>query len=554
MKARVWCLALFAGMGVACRAPSPGNAEQAAATETRPGPSLFPGIGTHHHPIMTSNADAQKFFDQGVSLVFAFNHEEAVRSFQRASELDPGSPMPLWGLAWALGPNYNLDIDDPRARQALEAIDKAKSLSANAPQVEKDYVAAMAVRYAADLKADRAALARGYSQAMGELMRKYPDDLDAATLYAESLMNLHPWKLWTLDGKAGEDTPRILEVLESVLRRAPNHAGANHYYIHSVEASRAPERALPSAERLKTLAPSAGHLAHMPAHILARTGDHEGAAKANLAGAEADRTYLKSAPPDAYYGLAYYSHNLHFLSDSNMMRGRFADARQSAAELAERLTPHANMMPMIESMVVTPTSVLLRFGRYDDILKEPAPPADRPVMTAWRHFARGVALARKGQVDQATAEQTQLVASIARVPDSALFGGTGLESARNVLDIARLVLTARIAAARGTNDAATTFWRQAVAGADRVAYDEPPVWFYPIRESLGAALLQSGRPADAEQVFREDLTRHPRNARSLFGLRESLMQQNKTSDAAWVDSQFKEAWKDADSTLTVEDL
>jgi tetratricopeptide (TPR) repeat protein len=311
---------------------------------------------------------------------------------------------------------------------------------------------------------------------------------------------------------------------------------------------------LPSAIRFKTLAPAAGHLAHMPAHIYARTGDHAGAAGANLDGAAADRAYLKNMPPDNFYGLAYFSHNLHFLADSQMMQGRFADARQAAGEVAERLTPHADMMPMIESLVVMPMSVLMRFGRYDDILKEPAPPTNRPVMTAWWHFARGVAFARKGTVDQATAEQIQLAATTAQVPDSAMFGGTGLESAKNVLGIARLVLAARIAAARGANDEAIASWRQAVAGADKVAYDEPPVWFYPIRESLGAALLKAGRATEAEQAFRDDLVKHPRNARSLFGLRESLIRQKKDADAAWVDTQFKDAWKNADTMLALDDL
>ncbi len=560
MKARLCGLVLVACMAVACRAPASGDAKPAATTDApskevaRTGPSLLSGFGTHHHPITTSSPEAQAFFDQGFALVFAFNHEEAARSFQHAADLDPRAPMPHWGVAWAIGPNYNLDVDDPRAKQALDAIEKAKGLSVSASPAERDYVAAMAVRYSSNPKADRAALARRYSEAMGDLMRRYPDDLDAATLYAESLMNLHPWKLWTLDGKPGEDTGTILNVLESVLRRDPNHVGANHYYIHSVEASTAPERALPSATRLKTLAPAAGHLAHMPAHIFARTGDHAAAAEANLAGAEADRVYLKNAPPDSFYGLAYYSHNLHFLVDSDMMQGRFAEAQRAATELAERFLPHAGMMPMIESICVSPISVLLRFARNDDVLKLPAPPANRPVMSSWWHFARGVALARTRQVDPAASERDQLTASIARVPDSALFGGGGFESAKAILGIAGVVLDARIASARGSTDGAIVLWKQAIAAVDGLSYDEPPIWFYPVRESLGSALLQAGRVDEAEQVFREDLRRHPRNARALFGLRESLARQHKDADAAWVDGEFREAWKNADAKLTLEDL
>jgi len=336
-----------------CRAPATQtdtstNTYAVSTTTPTPNAGLLAGVGAHHHPIATTNPDAQKFFDQGMALVFGFNHEEATRSFQRAADLDPRAPMPHWGIAWSLGPNYNLDIDDPRAKRAFEAIDTATKLSVNGTAVERDYVAAMATRYSQDPKADRPALARRYSQAMADLVRRYPEDLDAATLYAESLMNLRPWKLWTLDGKPAEDTPQILAVLESVIKRAPDHMGANHYYIHATEASASPERALPSATRLETLAPAAGHLVHMPAHVYARTGDHAAAARANLAGANADRVYLKNMPPETFYGMAYYSHNLHFLADSDMMQGRFADAQQAAAELAERLLPHAEMMPMIE--------------------------------------------------------------------------------------------------------------------------------------------------------------------------------------------------------------
>ena len=544
-------------LATGCRAPAPQSNTTSARPSTAPAATtagILPGVGAHHHPIATTSPDAQKFFDQGMALVFGFNHEEATRSFQRAAELDPRAPMPHWGIAWSLGPNYNLDIDDPRAKRAFEAIDTATRLGVNGSPVERDYVAAMATRYSQDPKADRPALARRYSQAMADLVRRYPEDLDAATLYAESLMNLRPWKLWTLDGKPAEDTPQILATLESVLKRAPNHMGANHYYIHAVEASTAPERALPSAARLETLAPAAGHLVHMPAHIYARTGDHAAAAKANLAGANADRVYLKDMPPDNFYGMAYYSHNLHFLTDSDMMQGRLAEAQQAASELAQRILPHADMMPMVESMAVSPLNVLMRFGRHEDILKQAAPPDNRPVMVAWWHFARGVSQARMQHVEEAEMERAQLRTAAARVPETALFGGSGLESARAVVTIAGVVLDARIAEARRQNDAAIAAWTNAVAAADRLAYDEPPVWFYPIRESLGAALLRAGRSAEAERVFREDLVRHPRNARSLLGLHEALVQQKKDADAAWIDTQFREAWKNADSKVSVDDL
>src|SRR4029453_15457130 len=354
MKTAIVVTATLFALG--CRAPGPQNTSSTDTTTSTSAVSntgVLPGVGAHHHPIATTNPDTQKVFEQGMALVFGFNHEEATRSFQRAAELDPRAPMPHWGIAWSLGPNYNLDIDDPRAKRAFEAIDTATKLSVNGSAVERDYVAAMATRYSQDPKAERPALARRYSQAMADLVRRYPEDLDAATLYAESLMNLRPWKLWTLDGKPAEDTPQILAVLESVMNVEPNNMGANHFYIPAVEASTAPERALPSAARLETLAPAAGHLVHMPAHIYARTGDHAAAARANLAGANADRMYLKNMPPETFYGMAYYSHNLHFLADSHMMQGRFAEAQQAASALSERLLPHAGMMPMIESMAVS---------------------------------------------------------------------------------------------------------------------------------------------------------------------------------------------------------
>jgi tetratricopeptide (TPR) repeat protein len=535
------------------RTPTPAKSIQpdAPAKPAAGGSALLAGLGNIDHPIATANPEAQKFFNQGMALAFGFNHEAAIRSFQRAQQLDPQAAMPYWGEAWALGTNYNMPVDDPREQLAFEKIAEARKRAVAPP--ERDYVNAMGQRYSVDMKADRAALERRYSASMGELSRKYPDDLDAATLYAESLMNLNPWKLWA-NGKPAPNTERIVAVLESVLMRDPNHLGANHFYIHALEASPNPGRALESASRLGSAAPLSGHLVHMPAHIYGRTGDHAASAKANADGAAADVTYLATAPPDSMYGLMYYSHNLQFLANDEMMQGRFADAQRPAATLAARLDGFAAMLPMVESLLLQPLHVLMRFNRHADILTLPAPPADRPVQTAWYRFARGVSLARTGKLVDAAAERTLFSQAVAKIPDSALWGGGGFMTARTAMQIAGLVLDARIAWAQQQHAQAIASWRRAVAAADTLPYDEPPDWYYPIRESLGAALLLNGQPVDAEKVFRDDLERNPRNPRSLFGLQAALAKQGRDADARWVQRAFETAWKNADTKLTLEGL
>jgi tetratricopeptide (TPR) repeat protein len=541
----------FAACSSPAPQPPPSATAKPAPPAAPPGPLTF---GQHHHPIRTSNAETQRIFDQGMAQAFGFNHEAAIRSFERAAELDSSAAMPHWGKAWALGPNYNLDIDDARATAATESVARAQALATNGPEHERAYIDALAVRYSADPKADRAAMARAFSKAMGDLSKKYPDDLDAAVIYAESLMNLTPWKLWTPEGKPAANTEEIVNVLETVLLRNPNHLGANHYYIHAVEASRTPARALASAQRLEKMSESSGHLLHMPAHVYARTGDHAGAAAANAAGAAADVRYIASAPPNGMYGMMYYPHNLHFLADSHMMQGRFADAQQAAARVAEQLNPHVTMMPMIESMVVMPVSVLMRFAKYNDILALPVPPAERTVQRAWHHFARGTALAKTGKIDEAEAERKLLTTAIAAVPESAAFGGGGWATAASALNVAAFSLDARIAQARTDYDRAVKFWQQAVAAADELPYDEPPVWFYPVRESLGATLIAAGRAQDAERAFRDDLAKHPRNPRSLFGLQAALAKQGRESEAILVQGQFEATWKNADTKLTLDDF
>ncbi len=512
---------------------------------------LIYGMGDHRHPVSTTNPDAQRFFDQGLTLIYAFNHDEAVRSFKRAAELDPNLGMAYWGVALALGANINLPADPERERAAYEAIQKAIQLSVNAPDQEKAYINALAKRYSNDPEADLNKLALDYKNAMGELAKNYPDDLDAATLYAESMMNLRPWQLWNKDGTPAEGTEEIIFVLESVLKRNPNHIGANHYYIHAVEASSTPGRALPSAERLKTLAPSAGHLVHMPAHIYMRTGDYKSAVQANLEGAEADRNYIKNSGVKGIYPLMYYSHNLHFLSVAHAMQGRYLDAKRAADQLGEHVGPHVKEMPMLEFFMPTSTLIMVRFGRWDDILASPKPDSDMLITTAMWHFARGMAYAAAGKVNEAENERTQFASVAKTVPGDATWD---LNSASSVLNIAGMVLDARIALARGDNKSAIEILRKAAEAEDALNYAEPPGWYIPVRESLGAVLLLNGDYSEAEGVFRADLERNPRSGRSLFGLSESLKAQGKEYSSQLVQEEFETAWKNADGPLKVEDL
>ena len=509
--------------------------------------------GRQHHPIHSNSKEAQEYFDQGITLVYGFNHEEAVRAFERASQLDPASPMPLWGIALAVGPNYNLDVDAEREKQAFEAIQKAAKLAQHAPQVEQDYVNALAARYSGDAKPDYKRLARNYADQMRALAKKYPDDLDAATLYSESLMNLNPWKLWSLDGVPGEDTAEIVSVLESVLARDPLHAGANHYYIHAVEASPSPQRALPSAARLETMVPKAGHLVHMPSHIYSRVGYFSNAAESNAKAIAADASYAREAERSgSLYDLMYHSHNEHFLAFAAAMEGRYTEARRAADAMEKRLLPHADTMPMLESFLWTPIWVDLRFAKWQEILARPEPPANRKVPHLMWRYSRTIAYAAEGQAAEAEAEHARYAKEAGLLPKEIPIGQ--MNHNESLLAVMNEIVEAKLHAARGNAESALRHWRTAIEAQDKLNYTEPPDWYYPVRESLGAALLAGGNPKEAEQDFREDLRRNPRNPRSLFGLKESLRAQNLENDAAWVDREFQKAWKHADSQLRISDL
>jgi len=516
--------------------------------------TLMSGLGDLHHPVSTSNAEAQQFFDQGLRLIYAFNHDEAGRSFHRAAELDPKLAMAYWGIAEAVGPNYNDPASADRFRQAHEAIQKAVDLSANAAPSEQAYIQAMALRFPADPKSDLRKAAENYHDAMREVSKKYPDDLDAATLFAESGMNLHPWGLWHHDGTPEAGTEEIVATLESVMRRDPNHMGAIHYYIHAVEASPNPERALAGANKLASLAPAAGHIVHMPAHVYIRTGDYESAVKTNEEAAAVDQAYIKASGAQGIYPMMYYSHNLHFIAMCSSMNGNYEEAKKTADMLAAHVGPHVKDMPPIEGFMTIPIAVDVRFHRWDDILKMPQPDPAMKTTTVFWHFARGMALAGSGKAGEAEAEYKIVADAEKNTPEDVVFAMPVNNKAKDIMKIAKNVLGAKIAMAKKDNAGAIAMLRDAVTIQDSLKYGEPPDWFFPVRESLGAALLMNSDAAGAEKVFREDLDRNPRNPRSLFGLHQALKAQGRNYDAQFVEREFRTSWKGGNTPLKMGDL
>jgi tetratricopeptide (TPR) repeat protein len=516
--------------------------------------ALMTGLGNLHHPVSTKNAQAQQFFDQGLRLIYAFNHDEAARSFQGAADLDPKLAMAYWGIAEAVGPNYNDPASDDRFKAAYEAIQKAMDLSAAAAPNEEAYIAAMARRFPEDPKADRRKAAEEYRDAMREVVKRFPDDLDAATLFAEAGMNLHPWGLWHVDGTPEEGTEEIVATLESVLKRDPDHMGAVHYYIHAVEASRNPERALAGANKLAAMAPAAGHLVHMPAHVYIRTGDFEAAVKTNELAAAADRAYIKASGVQGIYPMMYYSHNLHFIAMCSAMNGNYAEAKKNGDMLAAHVGPAVKDMPPLEGFMTIPMAVDLRFHKWDSILATKQPAPEMKITTVFWHFARGMALAGKGKTSEAEAEYKIVADAEQATPEDVVFAMPVNNKAKDIMKIAEKVLGAKIATAKKDPDSAIAMLKDAVAIQDTLKYGEPPDWFFPVRESLGAALLMKGDAPEAEKVFRDDLGRNPRNPRSLFGLQQTLKKQGRDYDAGFVEKQFNASWRGGANTLKLEDL
>lgn len=533
--------------------PAPGEHDAHAAPTTRwksipqaaEGAMLFDDLGTHQRKITTANPDAQRYFDQGLRLLYGFNHDEAARSFAQAAVLDPKCAMCFWGVAYALGPNYNVPMLPDRFALAWTALGTAKALAASASAVEQALIQALAARYRGpephgpDVQRP---LNIAYAEAMRGVAKQHPADDDVQVLAAEALMDVNPWKLWGKDGTPAPGTDEILARLETVLARSVNHPGANHYYIHAIEASKQPQRGLPSAKRLASLMPGAGHTVHMPAHIYQRVGMYADASASNRAAIVADRAYLAKTTPPGYYPM-YIGHNYGFLAYSASMEGRSAEALEASRAAAKAIPPEMlTMMPGMDFFPSEPLLVMVRFGKWDELLAEPRPDPRYNAMTGlWLH-AHGMALAATGRVDDAQAELAELQALITRVPPDEQASNN---PTRALLEVGAKALEARIAEER-KDPQALALWAEAVALEDKLAYAEPADWFYPLRHFQGAALLAAKQPKQAEAVYRADLERNPHNGWALSGLAQSLRAQRRTKDAARIEKQLAQAWSRAD--------
>jgi len=517
----------------------------AAPASVAPRTAPLGNLGSYHRAIKTSNADAQKFFDEGLTLLYGFNHEESFKSFELAAAKDPASPMPHWGMSLALGTNINDTAPADRLKQAYTHLSEAAKRKAGGSDVEQGLVDALAKRYVADPTGDQAVREKAYSDAMGALSKKFPDDNDVATLYAESLMNLRPWRLYTKDGTPEPGTDQIVATLEGVMKRDANHPGANHYYIHAVEASKSPDRALTQAGRLETLVPGAGHLVHMPAHIYIRTGQYAKSAQVNAHAAGVDEKYIAATGANGLYPMMYYTHNVQFESAAAMFAGNFAEAHAAALRTVKFVDPIADQMVMIEPFAVQDLTVLVRFGQWQPILEAKAPAPTRLLQTALYHFAHGAALAATGKTAEAETDLAAIKAAAAKMPKDAMVGPAN--SASDIAAVASADLAARIAEAKGDAAGAIKGFTAAVELEDKLGYNEPPDWLLPERERLGAVLLKAGRHADAEKVFRADLAKYTGNPRSMYGLYRALEGQKK--DATETKAAFDKSWANADVTL-----
>lgn len=507
------------------------------------------GLGDHHISVTTSNPDSQYFFDQGFRLTLGFNHSEALRSFKEAVRLDPENAMAYWGWALVLGPNLNLPMQENVVASAYQAMQKAVALKAMVSEKERAYIEALAVRYTDDPKADRAPLDAAYVDAMADLSTRYPDDPDAATLYAAAIMNTNPWDYWYRDGTPKESTKTILATLQSVVAKHPKHAGAHHYLIHTVEAFR-PELGVASADQLGGLMPGAGHLVHMPSHIYMRVGRYADSYAANALAAKADNAYIVQCRAQGLYPLAYYPHNIHFMVWSAMFQGRSEAAMAAARQVKDKIPVDLkdDTWALNELFRSQPMFVMMRFGQWDAMLAEPRPIERMRFMNGAWHYGRGLAYVHKGDLEAAKQELAKLeeFRKMAEA-DTEYYAGFGV--AGGLLTIAEELLQGELLAKEQDYPGAIAHLERAVRLEDSLRYNEPTDWYIPARHSLGAVLLEAGQPAEAETVYWEDLRRNPENGYALFGLKQSLTAQGNVAVATAIDARLTEAWKEAGKPL-----
>jgi tetratricopeptide (TPR) repeat protein len=509
--------------------------------------TLYKGLGKHTRPVATSNPEAQKFFDQGLNFMYAFNHDEAVRAFRRAAELDPDCAMAHWGISLSMGKNYNYPLFPPeKAKAAWKALESARAKAKAESEANRALVEALAARYADPLPKETRPLEEAYAKAMKAVWEKFPKDADIGALYAESLMNLRPWDLWTIDGKPQPETPEILKALQAVVELDPKHPLANHLYIHACEASPHPEKADAAADRLRDLQPALGHMVHMPSHIDIRRGRWQAAIEANDRAITADRNYAKTVPEQGFYRM-YMAHNHHMLAFAAMMQGESKRALTAVRDMLADVPKDWVALPenaaIADGFVAAPLEVMKRFGQWDEILKEPAPPEIFPIARAMRHHIRAIAYAAKGETAKAREEQKAFREAAKKPAKDATFGNN---KATDLFAVGDDMLEGEILVREGKMEAGIKALRAAVAKEDKLRYSEPPDWVVPVRHALGAFLLKDGQATEAEAVYREDLRRWPDNGWSLFGLAASLETQGKKAEAAAVRAKFDEIWKHAD--------
>lgn len=505
---------------------------------------LLGDMGAHERAITTDSPRAQRYFDQGLKLTFGFNHDEAIRSFQRAAAYDPDAPMPWWGIAYCHGININdPEMTEQRSKDAWEAMEQALARIDNASPVERAMIVALSARYAWPAPADRSPLDRAYADAMQRVHERFPQDADVAALYAESLMNLQPWDYWTNDGSPKGRIEEVVSVLERAMEIDPEHPGLNHFYIHAVEASADPDRAVPAADRLVSLVPASGHLVHMPSHVYIRVGRYADAKRSNVDAIAADRAYFTKAEAPGMYAM-YYAHNLHFMAFASMMSGHEEDAVRAARDLEAEMPegPLREYAGLIDGIMPTNFHALIRFGRWEQILDEPDYPEWRLMSRAVRSYARSIACSALGRTEQARAEKAEFERRVALVPEDWYVFQNKLS---DVLPIARAMIEGELLFREGRREEAFAILREGIAREDALVYDEPPGWMLPVRHALGALMMADGRYAECEAVYREDLSRNRENLWALTGLRESLQAQGKVSELPAVDARLAAALADA---------